>query len=161
MSDPQPPLDPQVAEALQALRSGVRQRHAEAVTMGGLAGGADSAAGGGIGGIGGISAALLAVRSHEYVQEPVPFSHRARAGRLVVWVRKAFFHLFLKWLVRPLVEQQNAFNQAVARLLQELAEAEERTARETRLLAARLDELAADEPRDARGPAHGGGDPPP
>lgn len=161
MSDPKapvPPLDPQVAEVLQALRSGVRQRHAEAVTMGGLSGGADAAAGGGIGG---ISAALLAVRSHEYVQEPVPFSHRARAGRLVVWVRKAFFHLFLKWLVRPLVEQQNAFNQAAARLLQELAEAEERTARETRLLAARLDELVAREPRDARGPAHGGGDPPP
>jgi hypothetical protein len=126
--------DPRVAEVLQSLRSGVRQRQAEAATMGGR---------GGAGAEGGLAASLLAVRSHEYVQEPIAFSHRARFGKLIVVVRKAFFHLFLKWFHRPLLAQQNAFNQAAGKLLQELAEAEERTARETRLLAARLTDLEA------------------
>jgi hypothetical protein len=130
--------DPQVAEALQSLRSGVRQRQAEAATVGGLAGGSSVSAGG-------LAASLLAVRSHEYVQEPVPFSHRARYGKLIVFARKAFFHLFLKWFLRPALAQQNTFNQAAARLLQDLAEAEERTARETRLLAARLADIEARE----------------
>jgi pilus assembly protein FimV len=129
--------DPEVAEVLQRLRSGVRQRLAEAATMGG-----GLAAGGGTA-TAGLAQGLLAVKSHEYVQEPVALSHRPRLGKLVVFARKAFFHLFLKWFIRPVVAQQNAFNQAAARLLQELAEAEERTAREARLLAARLAALEA------------------
>jgi hypothetical protein len=127
------PPDPRVAEVLQQLRSGVRQRQAEAATVGGgLSGGA-----------GGFAQALLAVRAAEYLQEPVSFSHRPRLGKLIVGSRKAFFHLFLKWFLRPVVAQQNAFNQAAGRMLQELAEAQERTARETRLLGARLAELEA------------------
>ena len=55
--------------------------------------------------------------------------------------RKAFFHLLLKWFIRPVVAQQNAFNQAAGRMLQELAEAQERTAREVRVLAALVAEL--------------------
>ena len=141
-------IDPRVAEVLQSLRSGVRQRQAEAATMGGLPGGARAAGGG-------LAASLLAVRSHEYVQEPVAFSHRARFGKLIVFARKAFFHLFLKWFQRPLLAQQNAFNQAAAQLLQELAEAAERTARETRLLAARLTDLEA---RPAGGDCVNGGE---
>lgn len=137
-------IDPRVAEVLQSLRSGVRQRQAEAATMGGPRGGAGTE--------GGLAASLLAVRSHEYVQEPIAFSHRARLGKLIVFARKAFFHLFLKWFLRPLLAQQNAFNQAAGKLLQELAEGEERTARELRLLAARL---AAVEARE--GGAGGGG----
>jgi hypothetical protein len=128
-------LDPRVAEVLQSLRSGVRQRQAEAATMGGAPGGARAD--------GGLAAGLLAVRSHEYVQEPVAFSHRARFGKLIVFARKAFFHLFLKWFHRPLLAQQNAFNQSAGQLLQELAEAVERLARETRLQAARLADLEA------------------
>jgi hypothetical protein len=139
--------DPQVAEVLQSLRSGVRQRQAEAATVGGLAGGSSVSPGG-------LAASFLAVRSHEYVQEPVPFSHRARYGKLIVFARKAFFHLFLKWFLRPALAQQNAFNQAAARLLQDLAEAEERTARETRLLAARLADLEA---REAAGASSAAG----
>jgi hypothetical protein len=146
-------IDPRVAEVLQSLRSGVRQRQAEAATMGGLPGGARAAGGG-------LAASLLAVRSHEYVQEPVAFSHRARFGKLIVFARKAFFHLFLKWFQRPLLAQQNAFNQAAAQLLQELAEAAERTARETRLLAARLTDLEARPAGDGSDGADGadGGD---
>ena len=130
-------LDPRAAEVLQQLRSGVRQRQAEAATVGGLPGLA------GPGGASGLAPGLLAVKSSEYVQEPVPFSHRPRLGRLIVASRKAFFHLWLKWFLRPLLAQQNAFNQAAGRLLQQLAEAHERSARETRLLAARVTELEA------------------
>jgi hypothetical protein len=132
--------DQRVAEVLQRLRSGVRQRQAEAATIGGLGG---LGAGDGSGSALGLAQGLLALKSHEYVQEPVPFSHRPRFGKGVVWSRKAFFHLFLKWFIRPVLAQQNAFNQAAGRMLQELAEAHERTAREARLLAGRLAALEA------------------
>jgi hypothetical protein len=135
-----------VAETLQALRSGVRQRQAEVATLGGF-GGAGGACGMGMGeggaGVTGLAQGLLAVKSHEYVEEPVAFSHRPRFGKLIVVARKAFFHLFLKWFIRPVLAQQNAFNQAAGRMLQDLAEAEERAVRESRSLAARLAELEA------------------
>ncbi len=134
--------DPRVAEVLQQLRSGVRQRQAEAATVGGGSSGGLGTPGA-TGGAGGFAQALLAVKAAEYVQEPVSFSHRPRLGKLIVGSRKAFFHLFLKWFLRPVLAQQNAFNQAAGRMLQELAEAQERTARETRLLGARLAELEA------------------
>jgi len=120
--------EPRVAEILQEVRSGVRQRAAEAETAG--VAGSDAARQG-----------LLALRQREFVAEPVPFSHRASLGRAIVFVRKAFYHLFLKWLVRPVLEQQNGFNQAASRLLQELVEAAERNERERKELAARVAEL--------------------
>jgi hypothetical protein len=131
--EPGAALDPRVEEVLQQLRSGVRQRQAEAATTGGVPGGHAR----------GFAQALLAIRAAEYVEEPAPFSHRPRYGRLIVRTRKAFFSFFLKWFIRPVMAQQNTFNQAAGRMLQELAEAEERTAREVRLLAARLAELEA------------------
>jgi len=128
MSDPpSPPDDLRVAEVLQQVRSGVRQRQAEAAT---LAAGAEEVRGG-----------LLELKQREYVREPVAFSHRATLGRLIVLSRKAFFKLFLKWFVRPVIEQQNAFNQTAARLIEDLAESQERTARELRQVSARLEAL--------------------
>ena len=125
------PAEPRVAEVLQRLRSGVRQRSAELAVLGGGAAGDGQAAHQG----------LAAVRAREYVQEPIALSHRRRLGRLVVLSRKAFFKLFLKWFLRPVVEQQNAFNQAAGRLLQELVEAQDRTARELRQLTARVERI--------------------
>lgn len=118
------PSGPDVAATLESLRAGVRQRRAEAVTLGQ---GSDS-----------TRNALLALRAREFVREPVVVSHRARYGRLIVFARKAFFHLFLKPFFRPLLEQQNAFNETASRLIQELAEGHERQARELRELRARL-----------------------
>jgi hypothetical protein len=89
------------------------------------------------------------------VQEPVALSHRPRLGRLIVFARKAFFHLFLKWFLRPILEQQNGFNQASARLIEGLVEEQERTARELRRLAARLEALEQRLPEKDR-PAEGG-----
>jgi hypothetical protein len=130
MSDPTPappPEDLRVAEVLQKVRSGVRQRRAESTT---LAGGGEETRNG-----------LLALKAREYVQEPVAFSHRPGLGRLIVLARKAFYKLFLKWFMRPVLEQQNGYNQAAARLIEDLVEAQERTARELRQLGARVEAL--------------------
>jgi hypothetical protein len=123
--------DLRVAEVLQKIRSGVRQRQAESTTL--AAGGEET------------RSSLLALKTREYVQEPVAFSHRPRWGRLIVFVRKAFYKAFLKWFLRPVLEQQNGFNQAAARLIEELVESNDRMARELRQVSARLEEL---EPRD-------------
>jgi hypothetical protein len=84
---------------------------------------------------------LLELKQREYVREPVAFSHRAGLGKLIVLSRKAFFKLFLKWFVRPVVEQQNAFNQTAARLIEDLVESQERSSRELRRLGARVEAL--------------------
>ena len=122
-----PPSDLRVAEVLQKVRSGVRQRRAESATL--AAGGMETRNG------------LLMLKSREYAQEPVVFSHRPRWGRLIVFARKAFFHAFLKWYVRPLLEQQNGFNQAASRLIEDLVEAHDRALRELALVSARLEAL--------------------
>lgn len=125
-----------VAAVLDQLRAGVRQRRAELVTLGGPAlGGAAALDGGG----GDAAAKLVQLRQSEYVREPVPTSHRQGLGRWIVRARKAGYKLFGKWLVRPLLEQQNAYNQAAAALLQELVEREERLARQVRELQARVE----------------------
>jgi hypothetical protein len=123
-----PVLPPErVAEVLQQLRSGVRQRTAELAVQGEAT---EEARQG-----------LAAVRAREYVEEPVPLSHRRRLGRPIVLARKLAFHLFFKWYMRPLLEQQNAFNQAAGRVLQDILEAEERLRREVRLLVGRVADL--------------------
>ena len=130
MPDPTPspsPEDLRVAEVLQKVRSGVRQRRAESTT---LAGGGEETRGG-----------LLALKAREYVQEPVAFSHRPGLRRAIVLARKAFYKLFLKWFMRPVLEQQNGFNQAAARLIEDLVEAQERNARELRQLSGRIEAL--------------------
>lgn len=130
MPDPATPSSPEdlrVAEVLQKVRSGVRQRRAESTTL--AAGGEETRNG------------LLALKQREYVQEPVAFSHRPGLGKVIVLARKAFYKLFLKWFMRPVLEQQNGFNQAAARLIEDLVESQERTAREVRQLAARVEAL--------------------
>jgi hypothetical protein len=112
---------------LQKVRSGVRQRRAESATL--AAGGTETRNG------------LLMLKSREYVQEPVVFSHRPRWGRLIVFARKAFFHVFLKWYLRPVLEQQNSFNQAASRLIEDLVEAHDRALRELARVSARLEAL--------------------
>jgi hypothetical protein len=126
-STPSAPEDLRVAEVLQKVRSGVRQRRAESTT---LAGGGEETRNG-----------LLALKAREYVQEPVAFSHRPGLGRLIVFARKAFHKLFLKWFTRPVLEQQNGYNQAASRLIEDLVEAQEKTARELRQLSVRIEAL--------------------
>ncbi len=123
----QPMNEPRVDEVLQQLRAGVRQRQAELATLGA---GSDEA-----------RFKLVELTSKEYIQEPVPLSPRPVLGKWIVFVRKAFFHVFMKWYMRPVLEQQNAFNQTAGRLIQDLLQGQEKLARQLRDMDARLTAL--------------------
>jgi len=126
--DPTPPApEIDVALVMRRLREGVRQRLAEAATV----------EEGGAGGEG----RLLALRESAVVREPVPHSARPGLGRLVVSARKGVYHLFLKWLARPLVAQQNLYNEASAQWIEELVAGQERLRREVARQAAEIERL--------------------
>lgn len=116
--------EPRVAEVLQQLRAGVRQRQAELATIGAAT---DEA-----------RFKLVELTAKEYIQEPICVSPRPVMGRWIVFARKAFFHLLMKWYMRPVLEQQNAFNQTASRLVQDLVQSQEKLARQLRELEARL-----------------------
>jgi hypothetical protein len=125
-SEPEPSPE-RVAAAIERVRAGVMQRRAESATLGELGGGAQGL--------------LLELRAAEHLREPQPVSPRPLVGSLMVFIRKAFFHLFLKWWSRPVLEQQNRFNRASAELLRELIEAAERRERRLRDVESRLQAL--------------------
>jgi hypothetical protein len=127
-----------VAAALEQLRAGVRQRHAELATMG-ASGGALEA-----------HAKLLQVKEHESLREPVAISHRSGLGRWIVLARKAGYKLFGRWMMRPLLEQQNAYNAAATAALAELVEGQEKLAARLRELAAQVERIEARERLEAR-----------
>ena len=128
--------DDRVARVLAQVRSGVRQRQAEVAAAGT---GSEEA-----------QHKLLELKSREYVQEPLCVSPRPGLGRLLVFSRKAVFHLFMKWFSRPVLEQQNLYNQTVARLLEDLLKSQEASERRLRELEARLH--AAQAPDERKGP---------
>lgn len=127
--DPQDPQDPQVAAVLEQLRSGVRQRMAEVAAVGT---GAEAA-----------RHRLVELASREYVQMPVPVSPRPVLGRFLVFFRKVVYHLGVKWLLFPLFEQQNSFNESASGLIQDLVKSQESLERQVRGLSARLEKLEA------------------
>jgi len=130
------PTDDRVARVLAQVRSGVRQRQAEVAAAGT---GSEEA-----------QHKLLELKSREYVQEPLCVSPRPVLGRLLVFSRKVVFHLFMKWFSRPVLEQQNLYNQTVARLLEDLLKGQEATEKRLRELEARLAALA--ERAEQKGP---------
>ena len=113
------------AEALAGLRAAIRQRQGESAT---IRGGADE-----------LHGLLLDLQRHEFIEEPVPVSPRPVYGRLLVWLRKAGYHLFFKWHARGVLAQQNAFNQSASRLIVELAERQRRAEEEVSRLRRELD----------------------
>lgn len=115
-----------VEDVLERLRAGVRQRQAEVATISGSE-------------LARHKLAELAAR--EYVQEPIAVSPRPVLGRWIVLSRKAIFHLFLKWFMRPVMEQQNSYNQTVSRLIQDVMQSNDALAQRVRELEARLLEL--------------------
>jgi hypothetical protein len=139
-SDPTDPSDavdqPRVAEVLDRLRAGVRQRQAELATV---TAGTDEA-----------RFKLVELTAKEFIQEPMAMSPRPVIGRALVFVRKAMFHLFFKWYMRPVIEQQNAFNQTASRLVQDLVQSQERLARQLREIEARLAHLEKAEKAETR-----------
>jgi hypothetical protein len=116
-----------VADVLARLRAGVRQRRAELATV---SAGTDEA-----------RFKLAELTAKEFIQEPMAVSPRPVIGRALVFLRKAMFHIVFKWYMRPVLEQQNAFNQTVGRLIQDLVQSEERLAKQLREMEARLAHL--------------------
>lgn len=131
MMEPDPDREPEpepdrVEAVLERLRAAVRQRQAEVATISGSE----------------LARHKLAeLSAREYVQEPIAVSPRPVLGRWIVIARKAIFHLFLKWFTRPVMEQQNSYNQTASRLIQDLMQSNEALAQRVRELEARLLEL--------------------
>jgi hypothetical protein len=118
-----------VRAALERVRAGVRQRRSELASLGERREG--------------LELVLLELKAREFTGEPVPVSPRRFLGRLLVFARRGFFHLFFKWYARPLREQQNAFNQAASRLLQDLVRQQGDLGRHLERLERRLSALEA------------------
>jgi hypothetical protein len=118
-----------VAETLDRLRSGVRQRQAELTTVDG-----ESEE---------QRLRLADLQAAEFLQEPICVSPRPVIGRLLVFVRKAFFHLFMKWYLRPVVMQVNRFNGSAGTLIRDLVEANRALAEQNRKLDRRIEALEA------------------
>lgn len=134
-----------LAATIGGLRAAVRQRQGEAAT---IRTGADE-----------LHGLLLELQRHEFVQEPQPVSPRPVYGRLLVFVRKAFYHLFVKWHARAVLQQQNSFNQSASRLVSELAQRQKRAAEESARLEQRLqrlEQVLQPETEADRAPAAGG-----
>ena len=116
-----------VADALERVKAGVKQRRAELATLGERSEE--------------LRLALAELKKREFVEEPPCFSPRPVLGPLLVFLRKAGFHLFFKWYARPVQQQQNAFNQVASGRIQSLAYALEDLEHRVELLAQRLDRL--------------------
>ncbi len=102
------PMEADVEAIVARLKAAVRQRTAERQTIPEWAEG--------------LRARLLELKELEALDEPRPVSPRPLLGAAVVFMRKAVYHLFLKWYLRPLVERDNRFRQLSVRLLSELIE---------------------------------------
>lgn len=123
-----------VAQVLERLRAGVRQRQAELMTLGG---GEER------------RLRLLDLKTKEFIQEPVAVSPRPGIGPLLVFWRKVAFHLVFKWWVRPVLHQQNELNRALSGAIQELGQGQEKLAQAVEALARRLSDLERDSPRQS------------
>ena len=101
-----PSDDGAIEEVARRLRAGMQQRRAEVAAL------ADARRG----------SRVPDLERARYLEEPISISARPKLGRLIVVSRKIFYHLFLKWYMRPIVQQQNGFNDAATRRVQELLE---------------------------------------
>lgn len=125
------PRDESVAATLERIRAGVKQRRGELATLGERSEARELA--------------FLELKSREFIEEPRPVSPRPVLGRFLVFVRKAVFHLFHKWYARPILQQQNAFNQTASRLLQDLTTQVEDLSRHVDRLSRRVAALEAED----------------
>ena len=118
-----------VAQTLNELRSSVRQRQAELATVGDES---DE-----------LRLRLADLQSGEFLQEPIAVSPRPLFGPLLVFGRKAFFHLFMKWYMRPVLMQLNSFHGSAAALIRDLVDANRGVVEENRRLRRRIEALEA------------------
>lgn len=119
-----------VAGTLEQVRSGVRRRQAEVTTV---TIETDE-----------LRLRLLELRQSEYLQEPPCVVPIPVIGPIVAFIRKAFARLFTRWYQRPMMVQQNRFNQASSRLIQDLASTQSELRQEIERLRHELPAAPAD-----------------
>lgn len=84
---------------------------------------------------------MEAVNDTWYVSAHLPITWEMRIlGRLGSYTKRAV-RVLLRWYINPIVEQQNRFNQSVARSVTEMYAYQERMAREWQLLDERVADL--------------------
>jgi hypothetical protein len=134
-----PDDEPRVAEVLEQLKAGVRQRQAELAT---IAKDLEE-----------LPAALAYAHRIQYVEEPENVSHRPLIGPLIVFVKRVL-HGLTKWYHQALLRQQNEVNRAVGLALRDLFERQRMLLREVQGLREDLDALKtpADGPADGEEP---------
>jgi septin family protein len=66
---------------------------------------------------------LSELQAKAHIRERPFVSDKPIIGRLIVFVREKWNSVAAKWYVRPMMHQQNTFNQAVVQVTQELLEA--------------------------------------
>ncbi len=81
---------------------------------------------------------LLDLRSKAHIQERPFVSYTPVVGRFIAWFREQWNSVAAKWYVRPMIQQQNAFNHVLVQMLQELVDIQADLNRE---IYERLDEL--------------------
>ena len=102
-TDNEPDLPPEAARAaavLAQIRAGVRQRQALLATQ------PEDAPQ--------LPASLAQVHATQYLERPVPQSHRRWLGRPIVFAKKVVYHVFMKWYLGSVLEQQRSLARALA-----------------------------------------------
>lgn len=130
-------LERKVEEILAELREQVRQRRAK---LGPEAGGLHDASGYDLS-LAELRAVVQDISDNWSVSAHLPVMwHTPVIGRLVSYAKRAM-RLLLRWYINPVVEQQNNFNEAVARAIVQLAAYQDRLRREWQLADERLDRI--------------------
>jgi hypothetical protein len=123
------PEEIRVAEVLQQIRAGIRQRQAELAALGGRALSTEEKQ---------VSQRFRDLQGQAYVR-PQPFTSGAPViGRLIVLVREMWCNVATRWYMHPILRQQNTFNQAAAQILQELSATQNDTRQRLEQLEQRL-----------------------
>jgi hypothetical protein len=108
------PEEIRVAEALQQIRAGIRQRQAELAALN-----LDKEKP--------TSQRFRDLHAHAYIQARPFTSQTPIIGRLIVFVREMWCSVATKWYMHPILRQQNTLNQAVVQTLQEISETQNDT----------------------------------
>ena len=90
------------------------------------------------------SAGLHELESTEFLEEPPAMSAKPLLGGVIVWSRKLFRHLFLKWYTVPLLRQQNSFNRNATLSFRDIVQRNQKLQRELDDLQRRVEALERD-----------------
>ena len=104
-----------VAEVMRQIRADIRRRQAELKALGDRALPVED---------GQWEQRVRELRAKAHVRERPFVSHAPLIGRFIAFFREKWNSIAAKWYVRPMLHQQNIFNQAVVQTIQEMLEAQ-------------------------------------